>query len=47
MKYSEVLISLLALVLVNSCASYYYVATDVDKDMSVQRGVCKLYGKQR
>lgn len=39
MKYSEVLISLLALVLVNSCASYYYVATDVDKDMSVCREV--------
>ena len=39
MKYSEVLISLLALVLVNSCASYYYVATDVDKNMSVCREV--------
>lgn len=39
MKYREVLISLLALMMVNSCASYYYVATDVDKDMSVCREV--------
>lgn len=39
MKLSEILLSVLAVMFVNSCSSYYYVVTDVGKDLSVDRMV--------
>lgn len=39
MKLSEILVSALAVIIVNSCSSYYYVVTDVGKDLSVDRMV--------
>ena len=37
MKSFPILVSILAIVFVNSCASYYYVSTDVADDLSVDR----------
>lgn len=39
MKFSETIAAILLLQLVSSCSTYYYVVTDVDKDVSVKRSV--------
>lgn len=39
MKSSQILLSILLMALLNSCVSYYYVVTDVDKNLSVCREV--------
>ena len=39
MRLREIFVAILAVVFVNSCSSYYYVATDVEPDLSVERTV--------
>ncbi len=39
MRLREIFVAILAVVFVNSCSSYYYVTTDVEPDLSVERTV--------